>query len=76
MIMSKYLEDKDKNDVPGEVLEYIAEETKRIGFGRITIELNKKQKFIDVVSERRKRFEKKEVPFPGMVPGPEEFREG
>jgi len=66
---------KNKDKIPEEILNYIEQEIKEIGYGRITVELNKKQNFVDVVSERRKRFEK-EKPRPGMVPGEEGFREG
>lgn len=66
----------DKNEIPEEAIKYIKKEMEQIGFGKVTIELNKKARSVDIISERRKRFEKKETPFPGMVPEQEQFREG
>lgn len=64
------MSDKE-NDIPNEVMDYIKDEVQKIGYGQVTIELNEKNKFIDVVTERRKRFEKgkkKEIP-DNMQPG-------
>jgi hypothetical protein len=47
-----------ENDLSDEILEYIEEEIRKTGYGRVVVELNKKANFIDVISERRKRFEK------------------
>lgn len=60
----------DKKDMPDEVLEYIKKETERIGYGKVVVEINKRLNFIDVISERRKRFSKEEKNNPeGMTPG-------
>lgn len=47
------------DNIPDDVFMHIKKETARIKYGKIIIELNENGPFIDVVTEERRRFGKK-----------------
>lgn len=62
------------DNIPDNVFKYIQKEAEKIKYGKITIELNENGPFIDVITEERRRFGKKNTR--EFIYKPPEYRNG
>lgn len=58
--------------IPGNLLEFIQSEAKRVHHGRIILEINETSEKVDVITESRERFQKNQK----KEANPKEFRDG
>ena len=67
----------DSNRLGENLMEYIKSEVDKVEYGRIVIELNKGSDKVDVITEKRHRFEKKgKDKVAGKLRYPKEYNKG